>query len=370
MSAHINWSSNKIMENFINLNTGLWNRLQFNFILEEDPWKAPATKAEKLKIFAKFALFIFHISSILVYGALFLQLLRPKTFNLDTSISGAIFCLVIFTAPAKYLKIHSNRTQINEILRILPQKVLNTEKLGKGLRIYKIACRIFFIYSSLGLAMILKHSVVGVVHGKRDFIFSLDLPFDAKSDVAFPLILAWMVAVHFTTLYTFVMGEVFVYVLIYITAVEFDKLSEKFGHLQVKMIPDLVNRQNRLIGVRNRLENVFSVTFLLNHVGCILIVCIAAFRISIAQHYSDIVLFQFVFCITIFRIFLQCFFSQMLKDSSERVAEAVYSCGWEDFKEVRVRRALALVMQRSHRSIAFTIWNFSQITMEQFATVS
>lgn len=68
--------------------------------------------------------------------------------------------------------------------------------------------------------------------------------------------------------------------------------------------------------------------------------------------------------------FIQCFYCQRLKDASLEIADAVYSCNWQDVEDVKVKKHLLMILMRSQKSKTLTCWKFVENSFELFGSVS
>lgn len=69
------------------------------------------------------------------------------------------------------------------------------------------------------------------------------------------------------------------------------------------------------------------------------------------------------------RIFLITFFCQLLKNSSEKVADAIYDCGWENFKDEKCKIIIKFYLMRAQKLEVFKILDWMEINLELFGKV-
>jgi hypothetical protein len=100
------------------------------------------------------------------------------------------------------------------------------------------------------------------------------------------------------------------------------------------------------------------------------ILCLLAFRLSVAKNLTD-ESSTFIALMSIFlQIFLQCNFGQKLMDASSEMAEAAYTCDWERNDDKELKKCLQLIIVRSQKAATLKFGKFGDIFLEQFLFVS
>ena len=66
---------------------------------------------------------------------------------------------------------------------------------------------------------------------------------------------------------------------------------------------------------------------------------------------------------------MQCFFGQMLMDSSEQLVEGIYDCGWEKLSDLKVKKSLILMMMKAQKMTKLKVLNMVEISLEEFGIV-
>ena len=208
--------------------------------------------------------------------------------------------------------------------------------------------------------------------------FPVDSPFEAENIniYLYPLAYFWT---FFSYSYIILSNGLFDFVLysfIIVTSIEFQILSLDFKHLKIDQITmqeeikSLINRHNELFIIRNKLEEIFSFPLLCTYISNSLNACFTAFYATISIGSTDMIEQAFFSFASFLLILSQCFFGQMLKDASESVVNGIYECGWEDIKDIQIRRAFISIIQRSQKPECLTIMKFGDVTLKQFTTAS
>lgn len=160
-------------------------------------------------------------------------------------------------------------------------------------------------------------------------------------------------------------------------------ISMEFNNLQIKFIDlkyikateiethlkSLVQRHEKLFECSEKLEKIFSPSFLFNFVQSSFVICLTAFQSSTSSEASQL-FFNFTYCTAVLnQIWLLCFFGQKVINSSECIAMGAYDSGWENIKSIRVKKAVLNIVRRAQIPIKLTAMKFKEISLKSFTTV-
>lgn len=137
-----------------------------------------------------------------------------------------------------------------------------------------------------------------------------------------------------------------------------------------RKIKTLTSRHNQLLGLCDRFQNIYSISFLVNFAVSSMIMCFVAFRLVTAGADTFIYLFYIPYmCIMSCQILLLCYFGQMLTDGSEAPTKGAYNSNWETFSDNDVKKQFILIMIRSQRAKRLTAMGFTEISLTTFTAV-
>lgn len=231
--------------------------------------------------------------------------------------------------------------------------------------------RFYVKYSLFSFIFVLAPIVKLIITGEKSFPFAIKFPFDATRNEIYPFAYLWVFLSHGSHIFVSISNDAFHYGLIIVVCVELKILASKFEELKDENdLKKLVDRQIELVEVVKEIQKIFSVSFVANFILSSFIICFTAFKSSTSTSFFAILL-GILFCIScVFQIVLQCYFGQMLKDSNENVMNGIYNCGWENFKELKTKKSLILILQNAQSLKTFSVLGISEISIEQFTIVS
>lgn len=240
--------------------------------------------------------------------------------------------------------------------------------------------KIMIVYGAIILSVLLPIFVPVfdyIFNGAMDLPVKYWFPFDAYRPTTFPFSLMWMEFIAWNCCVSLLACDSLLYALITIIAMEFDILKDdllnmKFPprHERVEMIKSFTERHNKLLELGDKLQNIFSLTFLFSFVISSLVLCFIAFQLSTSKDMSIYSFYVPYLLMIAGQVLLLCFYGQKMVDSSQTVVNGVYNCGWENFGDESFKRQLILIMLRAQRAQKLTAMNFSDVTLESFTAVS
>lgn len=202
-------------------------------------------------------------------------------------------------------------------------------------------------------------------------------PFDPHRLEYYPLSWLWTNWVAWIDLIGLLASDSLLYGLITYVVMEFDILKasmENLGsvnhHERKTQMKNLIKRHKKLVKICERLQEIYSLTFFFIFVISSSILCFAVFQISTT---SDIT--KFFFYISYIgmlggQVLLLCFFGQKLINSSEAIANGIYSCSWETSRDNSYKKNVISIMLRAQKNTRLTALMFADISLESFTSVS
>lgn len=202
-------------------------------------------------------------------------------------------------------------------------------------------------------------------------------PFDPYRDEYFPFVLCWIDWIAINCVIFLLSTDSMIYAFITIISMEFDFLKADLmnvGNVQdsekARNIHSLIDHHNRLFDISDKLQKVFSSTFLFSFVVSSVIMCFIAFQLSTAaRDFSKYLMLVPYFGVIGGQVWLLCMFGQKLIVSSESVADGIYNCQWEHSSDNSLKKKIILIIQRSQRTKRLTAMGFADISLESFTTV-
>ena len=215
-------------------------------------------------------------------------------------------------------------------------------------------------------------------YGTMQFVSKYWFPFDAFTTLNYPFVYAWINWNAWNGLIFFLGAEATLYALITLISMEFDILKTNLTNIktfpkQEKMqeLHNLINHHNNLLEICDKLQDIYSFTFLMSFVTSSMIMCLIAFILSLpGSNFNSYLFYVPYLASSLGQVLLLCMFGQKLMDSSESVTEGVFYCGWEEFDDITLKKHFILVIMRAQRIKRMTTMGFADISLETFTTVS
>lgn len=136
-----------------------------------------------------------------------------------------------------------------------------------------------------------------------------------------------------------------------------------------KHIHKIVDRHVKLLDIRNQIEEVFSCPCLVNLLTGLACLCMEEFCSLIIENLKIRIALALTGITQILVMFIQCHYSQELKDVSSKIADSLYDCKWEDVEDLKARKNLMMILMRSQKSKTLTCWKFVENSFELFGSV-
>lgn len=204
-------------------------------------------------------------------------------------------------------------------------------------------------------------------------------PFDPYQLTTYPLAWIWSMFIFWNGIFYLCGCDMLLYGLITVIAMEFDVLKVDLNELMLvsekdrkKRFGSLIERHNKLLKLCDKLQDIYSSSFLLNVTINSIIMCFIVFEISSEPNmhftlFAYLLSFLIIFGVQTYQL---CSHGQKLIDSNGALAESIYDCMWESNDDNIFRKDLILVIARSQRERRLTAMGFTDISLETFANVS
>lgn len=215
------------------------------------------------------------------------------------------------------------------------------------------------------------------VYGTMKLTVNYWFPFDAFTPQHFPIALTWVNVNAWNCLAFMLAADSLLYSLITVVAMEFDIL--KFDLMNIKLTPQhqrgeklksLVERHNKLMELGDNLQNIYDLTFLVSFVISSLVMCYVAFMLSTAKDLDAYTFYIPYLSMIAGQILLLCVYGQKILDSSSAIADGIFDCDWDEFKDNSFKKQLILMLHRAQKPKKLTAMGFVDVTLASFTSVS
>jgi hypothetical protein len=356
-----------------------WKFLVIDLLSDEDD----KTIYGSVKSWIKHLVFAVNFFNIFTYGFLTTSHILDTEFDLAKVTFGISFCSTMTMMAVKYACVYLNQSKFRGILERLPSsynyQITKTFKIDERLTRMTNIMSAYKFYMWTSLPFLLQGPiVVYLMTSERILPHLLVFPFDTTTILAYAFTWIWIIIAHCSHVIAMVCCDHVIYGIINVMQLEFDILRTRFENFKdIKKENDVkkefgscISRHEELHAIATELNTILQPTFSFNWLMSSFIICFNAFQASSVQMHFLAVIFNGLFCLsTLNHIFLQCFFVQRLKDSSERVVNGIYDCGWEQLKSLQLKKDLMVVIQRAQKPAAFSAFGISEINMHQFEQV-
>ncbi|XP_038220703.1 odorant receptor 67c-like [Zerene cesonia] len=133
-------------------------------------------------------------------------------------------------------------------------------------------------------------------------------------------------------------------------------------------IRSLVQRHQQLIQLVNEIEQLYSKSTLFNIVVSSVLICLSVFNVTFINDFGAVFSFISFLVMSLYQIFMSCYFGDMIVTSSLQVREALYKCKWYD-AEPQIKRTIHIIMLRSQKPCSVTAAKFATLNISAFTTI-
>ena len=329
--------------------------------------------------YIKLSIFGIHLAPTLIAIYVFTStddLLKASTSTLD-SLTG-------FVTAIKFLITFAKKDELLEImqeLRMVFNLHVNRNKdyeVKKYLNEYHFYIRILALTVFLALTQVAFPVIPFLINGTMENSIKYWFPFDTCTPSTFPISLVWADWVAWTLFLSSLASDALLYACISVIAMEFNilrvdlkNLSSTQSHKRIKTLGVLTDRHNKLLELSEKLQGIYSVSFLLSFGGSSVIMCVVVFQLSVGKMDLAAYIFYLAYLALMGgQILYLCSFGQKLINASESVAEGVYTSEWESFEEEDLKKQLVLTILRAQKAKRLSAMNFAEISLVSYTTVS
>jgi 7tm Odorant receptor len=170
--------------------------------------------------------------------------------------------------------------------------------------------------------------------------------------------------------------HLFFYAVINMVSMHFDILCQKLSEVKAmtldesrKKIPKLIKLHDTLLGLKQNIEKIYSISMFLYFVISAMKVCLSGFQLLNSSSLENVVRLSSLLLLPLFGVFMTCFYGQKLTNASDNVAEAASDAVWAMTEDNDSRFMLLMMMQRSQKPNVIKALKLFNVSLKGFATV-
>ena len=216
-----------------------------------------------------------------------------------------------------------------------------------------------------------------LLQGKMAFTMQYWFPFDPYRVERFPFVYLWVNWEASCMLISSLAIDAMLYFMITFIVIEFDVLKIDLMDIRYSIndersekVKSFVDRHNKLMELSDKLQDIYSKTFLVNFVISSLSMCFLFFQLSKAPNFAVFAFFSTYLGTMGGQVLLFCVYGQKLIDSSGSIADGILNCGWEETDDIVFKKDIVLMLLRAQKAKRLTAYGFADISVETFAAVS
>ena len=339
----------------------------------------PSTMKQKIKTFAKNFYFWFVILSQFLHLTLILTNGIKKWRQLNNIILSLPVTSQTVIVIFRILTVNKHRTNIVEIFEIFYEKLkqIDHEKFKVDMYFKEISkfnrVGLILVVTLVQLGYILYSTVSFFVNGTAEFPVNIWLPFDHTDWRVYWCIQFWLFWVVFNIIIISFAMDSLLFSIITITGLIFDELKaeiEAFGmEITMEEINTVVKKHDEALEIVGKLEEMYAPTFLFLILQSSVSICSITFELVASNVASEIAFYVPALVKACLQSFICCHLGQKLTDSCKEIAQGAYNCDWPNFKDIKMGKAILMIMKRSQRSKVLSALKFRQMTHKCFKTV-
>lgn len=337
----------------------------------------------------------FNIISTMYYALVSLNLLIAFGGMLTVALSNSddlmIFttilstCIVELLLFSKSISIWYNQAEFRYILTMLQelfpktfgkQQKYNVENYAKKFVTFKVLFLVtsFIMGLVYGFAPLITNIFTGVWVYRLPF--EIWLPINVLHPENYYYVYGWQIWLEHISEILMIGFGLLVCGIITLLTMEFDFLQqdlkdfkETFIVHDFKRLKLLIDRQNTLIMLSNKLHIILSPVILINLMFNTVAIGMGGFMLTTDAEMWNIIKFGLYLNTCIIECGMFCFFGNKLIDSSAGVGDGAYNCEWYNMKDSRIKKGLQLIIIRSQTPCELTAMNFTKLSLETFYKV-
>ncbi|XP_031764067.1 odorant receptor 67c isoform X2 [Galleria mellonella] len=134
-----------------------------------------------------------------------------------------------------------------------------------------------------------------------------------------------------------------------------------------KELLDIILRHRTLIRLCADVESLFSFSLLINFINSSVIICFLSFVIVVVEKWYEF-MYKTAMVTILSQTWLICWFGQKLLDSSKRLSQALYNCGWYTSSQ-KIKKNIQIMLFRTGKAVGVTTYGFTIICLASYTTI-
>lgn len=294
-------------------------------------------------------------------------------------------CSVEFLLFIKTLSFWYNQAKFRYVLMMLqelfPKTIEHQQKYKVKAYAKKfVLFKVVFLVTSLimGLVYIFAPLITNFFTGVWTYRlpFEIWLPINVLHPDNYFYVYVWQIWVMHISEFVMIGTDLLVCATITLLSMEFDFLQQdlkdlkvNFGFHDYKHMNLLIERQNTLITLSNKLNVILSPIILLNLMSNTINIGLGGFIFTTEVEIWNIIKYGLYLNTCILECGMFCFFGNKLIDGSAGVGDGAYNCEWYKMKDARIKKGLQLIILRSQTPCQLTAMKFTKLSLETFYKV-
>ncbi|CAG4982797.1 unnamed protein product [Colias eurytheme] len=267
-------------------------------------------------------------------------------------------------------KANESYSEIENKIKVSTTDILN--KLTTFMSISNLIVIIAFCFLPL-FSMWVEYNQTGVLKLKLPFLVKYF--FDPFTKTRWPLIYIHQIWSTFIVCFNIFGADTTFHAFCLYLRMHFEILCHRFEGVvtpcarETKMgIRKLVQRHQELIQLVEEIEAIYSKSTLFNIVVSSVLICLSVFNITFIDDFGAVFSFSSFLVMSLYQIFMSCYFGDMIVTSSLQVHAALYRCKWYD-AEPSIKRTILIIMLRSQKPCSVTAAKFATLNISAFTTI-
>ncbi|XP_022115688.2 putative odorant receptor 92a isoform X1 [Pieris rapae] len=148
-----------------------------------------------------------------------------------------------------------------------------------------------------------------------------------------------------------------------ILSIDFERLTDSKEDLR-----ELVLRHQELIELVNEVQKIYSTSMLFNIIISSFTICFCGFNITVIKDVGTSFAFLNFLLMSLYQIFMLCFFGDIISVSSTRIGDAIYKSKWYEAKPA-FKRSLFIIIMRSRKPCVLSAAKFATLNLTAFTKI-
>jgi 7tm Odorant receptor len=207
--------------------------------------------------------------------------------------------------------------------------------------------------------------------------YELWYPFDQNNPKIFSYVVIWQLLCVFMTMASMSGMHLFFYSAVTLVSMQFDIVSKKLIEIKTtplderrKKVLELIKLHEVLLGLKKNIEDIFSISIFIHFFIGSIWICFSGFQILLNIGSGNVLKYSNSMIVSLFGVFLTCFFGQKLTNATENVSQAASGAIWDVGEDKDCQFMLLMMIQRSQKPYAISALKLVEVSLKVFTAVS